>query len=210
MKKYIDINTWNRKEHFLFFKTMDDPFFVITADVDFTSVYKKAKESKVSFFLTSLHAIMEAANAIENFRYRLEEDKVVCYEIIHPSSTVGREDGTFGCSFFEYSDDKDRFIEGAKKDIERIKNGQGMMMTEDTARKDVIHYSSVPWIRFTSLKNEACFSIKDSIPKISTGKCTEENGRFIMPVSVSVHHALMDGLHVGQFFEKLEQLLKSK
>jgi chloramphenicol O-acetyltransferase type A len=26
-----------------------------------------------------------------------------------------------------------------------------------------------------------------------------------MPVSVEVHHALVDGLHVGQYFEQLQQ-----
>jgi chloramphenicol O-acetyltransferase type A len=26
----------------------------------------------------------------------------------------------------------------------------------------------------------------------------------MMPISVEAHHALMDGLHVGRYFEKLE------
>jgi chloramphenicol O-acetyltransferase type A len=29
----------------------------------------------------------------------------------------------------------------------------------------------------------------------------------MMPVSVEVHHALMDGLHVGRYFERLEGYL---
>ena len=28
-----------------------------------------------------------------------------------------------------------------------------------------------------------------------------------MPVSVHVHHGLADGLHVGQFFEKLQEFM---
>ena len=47
MKKILDIENWNRKEHFLFFKNFDDPFFGVTADVDFTDTYRKAKEDKV-------------------------------------------------------------------------------------------------------------------------------------------------------------------
>ena len=29
----------------------------------------------------------------------------------------------------------------------------------------------------------------------------------MMPISVEVHHALMDGLHVGRFFSQLEEAL---
>ncbi|MCU6167761.1 hypothetical protein KWH76_23435, partial [Enterobacter roggenkampii] len=40
----IDIEKWNRKEHFNFFKTFDDPFFGMTANVDFTPVYNYSKD----------------------------------------------------------------------------------------------------------------------------------------------------------------------
>lgn len=72
MKTVIDIEKWNRKEHFNFFKAFDDPFFGMTVDVDFTAVYKQCKEAKSSFFLYSLHRIIQAVNTVEAFRYRIE------------------------------------------------------------------------------------------------------------------------------------------
>jgi chloramphenicol O-acetyltransferase type A len=36
---------------------------------------------------------------------------------------------------------------------------------------------------------------------------TEVNGRKQMPVSIHVHHALMDGFHVGQYIDLYQQLL---
>jgi len=39
MKQIIDINSWNRKEHFYFFSKLDDPFWGITTTVDFTKIY---------------------------------------------------------------------------------------------------------------------------------------------------------------------------
>jgi len=39
---------------------------------------------------------------------------------------------------------------------------------------------------------------------------TERHGRKVMPVSVHVHHALMDGYHVGQYIELFGQLLLKK
>ena len=45
MKHPIDLEHWNRKEHFLFFGSMDDPFFGLTTQIDVTSIYKEAKAS---------------------------------------------------------------------------------------------------------------------------------------------------------------------
>ena len=42
----------------------------------------------------------------------------------------------------------------------------------------------------------------DSIPRILFGRCVREGKRMKMPVSVEVHHALVDGLDVARFFER--------
>jgi chloramphenicol O-acetyltransferase type A len=33
----------------------------------------------------------------------------------------------------------------------------------------------------------------------------EQNGQLQMPVSIHVHHALMDGYHVGQFIDQFQK-----
>lgn len=204
MKKLIDLKNWNRLEHFNFFKGFDDSFWGLTANVDFTAVYKRAKEEKASFFLYSLHAIMQTVNNQKEFRYRIEGENVACYDTIHPSPTIGRKDGTFAISFFEYRNDMYLFVKGAKKAIEEVNNSTGLGLNENAARQDVIHYSSLPWIRFTEMKHTASFGNDNSVPKISTGKLFEDQGRMILPVSITVNHALIDGWHVAQFLEKLE------
>jgi chloramphenicol O-acetyltransferase len=49
--------------------------------------------------------------------------------------------------------------------------------------------------------------LADSAPRITFGKITETHGRATMPVSIHVHHALADGMHVAQSVEQLEQYL---
>jgi chloramphenicol O-acetyltransferase type A len=39
------------------------------------------------------------------------------------------------------------------------------------------------------------------------GKFVEEQGRLMMPFSVEVHHALMDGIDVGRYLNNFEQAL---
>lgn len=100
-KTKLNIESWNRKEHFRFFSAFDDPFFGITTNVDFTTIYLEAKHDSQSFFLYSLHHILTKANETDEFKLRIEgENSVVKYDTIHVSPTIGREDGTFGFAFF--------------------------------------------------------------------------------------------------------------
>ena len=50
MKQKLNLDTWNRKEHFLFFKQMEEPFFGITTNIDCTKAYEKAKELTEKWF----------------------------------------------------------------------------------------------------------------------------------------------------------------
>ena len=77
MATYLDIKNWNRKDQFYFFKDYDNPFFNICAEVDVTELLKQTKASNKSFFLTSLFMSLKAANDIQEFRYRILDEKII-------------------------------------------------------------------------------------------------------------------------------------
>lgn len=208
MKQILDIDTWSRKDHFHFFKSFEEPFFGIAAEVDVTQAYQLAKKEGFSFFLWYLHGSLKAANLIESFRYRIEDESVMVYDKINASPTINRPDGTFGFSYMEYFDDFKTFQQHAKQEIERVQKGSGLELMASNA--NIIHYSSLPWIRFTSISHARSFAFKDCIPKISFGKIVEEQNKKKMPVSIHLHHALADGYHAGQFLEQFQTLLNEK
>lgn len=70
MKQKVELNTWNRKEHFEFFKQMEEPFFGLTVSIDCTNAYTIARQIGVSFYTFYLHKTLLAVNQIENFKYR--------------------------------------------------------------------------------------------------------------------------------------------
>ena len=86
--------------------SFDDPFFGVTVNVDCTRAYQEAKDKGVSFSLLVLHRVVTAAAAVEEFRYRIEGDRVVCYDSLLPEATVGRADHTFSFAAFEYDPDE--------------------------------------------------------------------------------------------------------
>ncbi len=205
MKKLLDLQQWARKDQFHFFQQFEEPFFGVCIQIDCSHAYKLSKEKGFSFFLYYLHKSLAAANAIEPFRYRIAAQQVWLYETVHASPTINRPNGTFGFSYIDYHADLQQFIAAAQIEIAKVQNSSGLIPA--VSGENVIHYSSVPWINFTSVSHARSFSFKDSSPKITFGKMTEENGHRKMPVSIHVHHALMDGYHVGKFIDLFQQLM---
>ncbi|NDV59838.1 chloramphenicol acetyltransferase [Bacteroides sp. 519] len=204
IEKIIDKENWNRKEHFEHFSAFDDPFFGVTTNVDCTNTYQYAKETGLSFSLLVLHRIITTACKVEEFRYRIEGDKIVCYDSLSPEGTVARADHTFSFASFEYDANEIVFVQKAKAEIERLQHTTGLNKGGGVYRPNAIHYSAVPWINFTDMKHPTSMRSGDSIPKISTGKYFKEGDRLMMPISITCHHGLMDGYHVGRFLELLE------
>ena len=143
IEKIIDIATWNRREHYEHFSAFDDPFFGVTVQVDCTRTYQEAKAKGISFSLLVLHRITTAAAAVEEFRYRIEGDKVVCYDSLLPKATVSRADHTFSFAAFEYDPDELVFIRRAKAEMERLQATTGLNKG-GTFHPNAIHYSAVP------------------------------------------------------------------
>ncbi|MES2485018.1 MAG: chloramphenicol acetyltransferase [Bacteroidota bacterium] len=205
MATKLDLATWPRKEHFEFFSKFEEPFFGVVATVDCTKAYAAAKQQGVSFFLYYLHKTLAAVNSIENFKYRIVDGEIWVRNTIDVSCTVMRDDTTFGFSYMPYHPDLASFIAGAKTEIERVRNTPGLI-TRTFDMDNLIHFSALPWVNFTSLSHARSFTFPDSCPKISIGKMmTDAAGTRTMAVSVHVHHGLMDGYHTGLFFEALQR-----
>jgi chloramphenicol O-acetyltransferase type A len=207
MKTLLDLENWNRKEHFLFFKQFEEPFFGLTLEIDCTKAYATAKQLGTSFFVYYLHKTILAVNTIESFRYRILDDAIYIYDTIDVSATIMREDKTFGFSLIEYSPNFEVFAANAFKEIERIQNTSGLL-TREFPNDNLIHFSAVPWINFASLSHARSYTFLDSCPKISFGKMMIANdGKRTMSMSIHAHHGLMDGYHVGQFVDCFQELM---
>lgn len=207
MKRIIDIQNWKRKEHYNFFKEFDEPYLGVVTEIDCTRAYDKNNWAGESFFLYYLHRATMAANEIEEFRYRMEDDQVVCYDKIHASSTIGRDDETFGYSFIEFSTDYEQFKRSAKKEIDEVRNSTGLRLNDDGKRIDTIHFTALPWMKISGLSHPRNYKYNDSVPKISFGSYFETKYGKNMSVAVHANHALMDGYHVAKFIKLFQDLM---
>ena len=62
--RILDMDTFARKDHFDYFRTLAYPYVGVTVTVDVTALVRECKKNQWSFFLTFLHAAACAANAI--------------------------------------------------------------------------------------------------------------------------------------------------
>jgi len=134
---------------------------------------------------------------------------VLVHEVINGGTTVILPNETFTLVYFDHSESYRKFMEGATRAVDEIKAGDWKFLPkhEDDAR---IHCTTLPWIAFTSFSHaRRWWGREDSVPKISFGKFVQENGRTWMPFSVVVHHAQIDGLHVGRYIERVEEMIAS-
>ena len=44
---------------------------------------------------------------------------------------------------------------------------------------------------------------EDSIPRVSWGKYYKKSSRIVLPFNIQVNHRLVDGIHIGMFYSKL-------
>lgn len=202
MYKVLDIEQWNRQSAYHFFKDYEDPYFNITGNIEVTQLLRFCKERKASFFLNTLYAALHCVNNIPAFKYRILDGKVIEFEQIFAGSTVLNPDNSFSFCYFDYEKDSAAFELEGKKRIAKINEKGGI--DERTDSINLIHCSTIPWIKFTSFKNARKRIAYDTIPKIVFGQYFPEGEKVMLPLSVEVHHAMMDGYHVGMLFKKME------
>lgn len=204
-KTRIDLENWKRRAHFQFFRGFSEPFFGVTARVNVSKMWKRAKQGGHSFFLLYLHKSLIAANQTEAFRYRIEGNDVFCYEVIHASPTINRPDGTFGFAYMDFHPDFEVFAPQAIEEIQRVRTSSGLEVV--TGHANVLPVSTLASLNFTGLSHARHFGVQDSIPKITFGQLTGAENLKEMPVSIHGHHGLMDAHDIGLFVATFQQLL---
>lgn len=205
MERKIDINTWPRKGQYNLFRQMDYPHFNVCAQLDITNFYTFVKAKNISFYTAMIYITTKIANEIKEFRYRIRGQEVVEHERIHPSFTILSKPEVFSFCSVEFYQDYHDFSQNAE---EKRKDLQGHVNLDDEpGRDDSIYITSLPWVSFTSVSHPVHLKSVDSIPRIAWGKYEKERERVKMPFSVQVNHALMDGYHVGRYFEMMQEAL---
>ena len=187
MKHIIDIDTWERRDNYGFFRTFLNSWYSVTTEIDCT---------------------------VDELRYRTDKNGQVVFhdrvDIISPIAVPGK---TFYTVRIPYHEDFKHFYAEAYALITNIPedgdpyNAERVLMQQGDY--DVVHLSAVPKMYFTSTTYTVAEAGNGcSHPLMTTGKVVSRGERLVFPLSIYVNHAFVDGSHLASFFEKIEKHLK--
>ena len=205
--KFIDMDSWPRRKHFEIYNGFDYPHINLCADVDVSDFYPAMKSASISFTVAVTYLVSKVANGITEFRYRIRDGRVVEHDVVHPSITILTKEELFSFCTIPFVKDFSDFCARANQAIEHYKKNP--TLEDEPGQDDLLFTTNLPWVSFTGMMHPIHLSPVDSVPRIAWGKVRDESGVLKMPLSVQGHHGLMDGLHIGRYFEHFQEQLFS-
>ena len=204
MKHKIDICASPRRAHFAYFKGMANPFVGVTVNVDVTGLVHACRRDGRSFYAAMIHAAARAANRVPELRRRIIDGDVWEYDVCPTSHIEPLDNGAYCYCTLTHDLDGDAYFEYA--DSARAAAVRRAEISEDGDPDSMLFITCLPWIHYTALVQPTG---DDSNPRISWGKyACDVEGHCMLPVTLLAHHALVDGLHIAQFYRELDRVLE--
>lgn len=198
----IDMNTYERKAHFDYFRSLAYPYVGVTADVDVTDLRAFCGKNRLSFYVTFMHAACLAADRVPQLRQRIRDGEVIEYDECPSSHTELKDDGTYCYCTLHHHMPFAQYLKEAEKARAACRT-KGIEEDEDA--ESMYFISTLPLVRYSALIQPAAGG-DESNPRITWGMYQPDSeGRFFMPVTILLHHALADGLHIGLFYGNLNE-----
>ena len=204
MSTKIELNSWPRRAAYEHFRRLGQPFFSLCARVEVSGLEARiASVPGATRFLAYHHAALCAINAIDAFKMRLDGDGVRLHERVDGSTTLLKDDDTVAFADLPFDPDFGRFVATA---LPAIAAARAAPFALGQSTEAAVYMTTIPWLDFTQFTHALPGNPADSVPRLAFGKIV--NGS--MPVAVEVHHALVDGLHVGRFYAAMAAAISPK
>lgn len=201
----VDLENWPRKEHYLYYTNTLKIEFNMTANVNVENLLSFCHQNGKKFYPTLICLVTTVINSIENFRMFKDEAGDLCiWDYVLPNYTIfHQDDKTFSDCWSDYSSDFDTFYHNILTDMKRFKDKKGIKVRENQP-PNFYCISCAPWTTFTGYSSRVTNGEPQYFPIITAGKYEQVNEKQLMPVNLTIAHAVCDGYHAGVFFESLQ------
>lgn len=202
----INQEAWDRKEYFLHYFSDLPCTYSMTVKLDIT----KIKTLNLKLYPTMLYYITKVVNNHSEFRTAFDingnlgifDEMLPCYTIFN------KETETFSNVWTEYSEDYDIFCKSYEEDLKKFGAVKGIV-AKPNVPDNTFPVSMIPWTTFEGFNLNLQKGYDYLLPIFTLGKYYEENGRFLLPLAIQVHHSVCDGFHTCRFVNELQELLQA-
>ena len=203
---------FERSAQLAWFDGMEDPRLNLTATLTARDFVAPAKSAGLPPFAVLFHAICGASLDVDAFRWRLSpEGEPFRIQSLLPSYTVRNTQGHVNFSYVPFTEDLTAFIAAYHAD-KREAESASEMRTEVEAAPDCgqLYCTGLPFLRFSSIEHpRSGGGALAATPNIAAGQWrAEADGGLSLPLSVQVHHGLVDGAHVADWFAAVRARLE--
>ena len=201
----VDLEKWPRKQHFELFQHFSQPYFNICLKINAKNLYSRCKKVNISFFHGYVYCLLRACHLYKPMMLRIINQKPCYVSSTRVSVVELADDDSFRFSYFDFYETLQEFLDAANVKSHNSKANPffSKAFNETQGEIDLIHVSTLPWLNFSSFSHAFNSEQSVGIPKFVFGKYNTLTGD--MPLSIDVHHGLMDGLHVARFVNILQQ-----
>lgn len=200
----IQLDSWTRREHFEHYHAQVPCTYSMTTKLDITPLV----EAKARLYPAMLYLITRAVNRFPEFRMDFDsEGKLGVYGEMHPCYTIFHRDSeTFSNLWTEYTEDYSVFCRAYERDLEQFGNNKSMM-AKPGVPANTFPVSMIPWESFDGFNLNLEKGYGYLLPIFTMGRYSENNGRYLLPLSIQVNHAVCDGFHVCRFISALREMI---
>lgn len=200
----INLEKLDRKEHFEYYLN-NNATYDITINFDISKTLPYLKKHQYSFYAFCLYTLNKVINEIDNFRYDFKDEQLILWDTLQANFTVLNQDSKLfsiltceGNSFEQYHRNYQNVIKQTKLDS---------LFPLEEYQENYYNVSSDPWYTFSSLSLAFQDKKPNLKPAITFAKYFIQDDQILLPMSLHVHHATVDGYHINQLVQKFQNYL---
>lgn len=200
----IDFDSWDRKEHFQLFTQVNVCNFSINKEIEVTRLLSDVKKSGYRFYGAMIYINCMTVNSHSSMRVgRDEKGGLGVWETMHPMYTIfDKAKSLFSFCWTEFDANFEKFHTAFNADVSQYSTYTSLM-AKPGIPKNCFLTSAIPWTEYTSFN----FDFRkggDYFPLINFGKYIERSGRYFLPYTLRVHHAVADAFHATHFLDEIQ------
>ena len=209
--KVVDMEKYYRRGVYRHFTEDCKCSTSITSKIDVSKLIEYSKKTNTKFYINFLYILAKVLNSREDYRmqYLYDKQQLIVFDKINPANYIFHED-TETCTvvYTEYFEEYEKFYNSCVAEIGKAKKTREYGLDPEN-HPNYFDASYISWLSYESLNVELPDGYLYFLPIINWGKYREENGKFLMPVSVRLNHAVADGYLNAKEFMLLEKEINS-
>jgi chloramphenicol O-acetyltransferase type A len=173
----------------------------MTVELDITELKAFVESRGYSTYANLCYFFTRAARSIEDFRYRVKDERIVLYDEIHVGMTVPAPGGLFSFAYVDYDPDVERYNRTAKAAMASSSDEASLAEEE---HDNYIYFTALPGVPFTGFTH-AFDEWTGAAPNVAFGKFRRSANRLLVPIGVQINHIFIDGNALGELYERARE-----